>query len=91
MIENSAEAGKNYVATLKNVSKVVTISSSHIAVVHRKNNKSAVALMRHNSEEIESNIELDCENEVSCYIATSKYILIGISEPNPRLLIYDLH
>ena len=46
--------------------------------------------MRHNSEEIETNIELNCENEVSCLIATSKYILIGISEPNPRLLIYDL-
>ena len=46
--------------------------------------------MRHNKEEIEWNIELNCENEVSCLIATSKYILIGISEPNPRLLIYDL-
>ena len=59
--------------------------------MHRKDNKSAVKVMRHNQEQNDdATIQMNCENEISCLVATSKYILIGLSAPDPKLHIYSL-
>lgn len=76
------------ILNLTDVKLVRQISSSHIAVVYCRNDKYGVVLMRNNLREVAANIEPLFDSPITCVTASSEYILIAKSAPQPKLLIY---